>query len=117
MKRVRADWSEVVLVCRKCSKKLKGGFGEDGDQPLARALRREFASGDTSAKAGKSGKSGKPKRRGTKVAVLEVGCFDVCPKGAVVVVSASTPGEWLVVPRGTATSTVRQRLSPDSGEA
>jgi hypothetical protein len=40
IKRVKADWSEVVLVCRKCSKKLGGGFGADGDQKLAKILRK-----------------------------------------------------------------------------
>ena len=31
---VRARWSRAVLVCGKCSRKLDGGFGPDGDQPL-----------------------------------------------------------------------------------
>jgi hypothetical protein len=39
-KRARSDWTEVVLVCRKCSKKLDGGFGEDGDEKLAKVLRK-----------------------------------------------------------------------------
>jgi hypothetical protein len=40
IKGVKADWNEVVLVCRKCSKKLDGGFGADGDQKLAKVLRK-----------------------------------------------------------------------------
>lgn len=108
MKRVRADWTDVVLVCRKCSRKLKGGFGEDGDLPLAKALRRECAEAGGS---GKPGRSGKPKRRGTSVAVLEIGCLDVCPKGAVVVVPAGAPGEWVVVPKGTPLAAVRRRVT------
>jgi len=34
----KTRWSEVVLVCRKCSKKLDGGFGPDGDKTLKKAL-------------------------------------------------------------------------------
>ena len=100
-KRARSDWTEVVLVCRKCSKKLDGGFGEDGDQRLAKALRK-------SLKASGSGKG-----RKAKVAVIEVGCFDVCPKNAVVAVRASNPGDWVVVPRGALTQAVTGRLGLD----
>lgn len=99
IKRVRADWQEVILVCRKCSRKLGGGFGPDGDQRFAKALRREIG---LAAKGGKARKE--------KVGVLEVGCFDVCPKGAVVVVRAAEPGRWLVVPRRTPMAEVAQRL-------
>lgn len=97
-KRARSDWTEVVLVCRKCSKKLDGGFGEDGDQRLAKALRKGVKS------------SGGGKDRKARVAVIEVGCFDVCPKNAVVAVKASNPGDWLVVPRGAPTRAVTERL-------
>ena len=93
-KRARSDWTEVVLVCRKCSKKLDGGFGDDGDQKLAKALRKSFGG----------------KGRKAKVGVIEVGCFDVCPKNAVVVVKASNPGDWVVAPRGASTRAVTERL-------
>ena len=33
---VDANWSHAVLVCKKCSKKLKGGFGPDGSQKLSK---------------------------------------------------------------------------------
>jgi predicted metal-binding protein len=104
-KRARSDWTEVVLVCRKCSKKLDGGFGQDGDEKLAKALRR-------SVKAAGGGKG-----RKAQVAVIEVGCFDVCPKNAVVAVRASNPGEWVVVPRGASTRAVSERLGLVLGEA
>ena len=39
---VRARWSRAVLVCGKCSRKLDGGFGPDGDQPLTKALRKRL---------------------------------------------------------------------------
>ena len=93
-KRARSDWTEVVLVCRKCSKKLDGGFGEDGDRPLAKALRK-----------GLGGKG-----RKARLGIIEVGCFDVCPKNAVVAVRASNPGDWVIVPRGASTELVARRL-------
>jgi len=96
IKRVKADWSDVVLVCRKCSKKLDGGFGDDGDQKLAKALRKAIGA--------------KGKGRKAKAAVIEVDCLDVCPKGAVVAVRASAPKEWAVVPRGTPIKSVVERL-------
>ncbi|HQR90731.1 MAG TPA: (2Fe-2S) ferredoxin domain-containing protein [Caulobacter sp.] len=95
IKTVRTDWSQVVLVCRKCSKKLDGGFGEDGDQSLRKALRRAAGGG---------------KGRKASIGVIEVGCFDLCPRNAVVAANASTPGQWLVVPRGTPIAAVSEQL-------
>jgi hypothetical protein len=34
------------------------------------------------------------------VAVVEVGCFDICPKDAAIALRAAEPGRWLVVPAG-----------------
>ena len=93
-KRARSDWTEVVLVCRKCSKKLDGGFGDDGDQRLAKVLR----------------KRGGGKGRKAQLGVIEVDCLDICPKNAVVAVKASSPGDWVVVPRGATTTAVFERL-------
>lgn len=95
IKAVKTDWSQVVLVCRKCSKKLDGGFGAQGDQSLGKALRRATGGG---------------KGRKAGVGVIAVGCFDLCPKDAVVVANASRPGEWVVVPRGAPIEAVTQRL-------
>lgn len=84
--RAKAGWSTTVLVCRKCSKKLKGkGFGPDGDQPLAKALRKQLHL-----------------RKGRKAAagIIEVGCLDLCPKGAITVVDTRQPDQWLVVRPG-----------------
>lgn len=97
-KRARSDWAEVVLVCRKCAKKLDGGFGADGDLRLAKALRKDL----------------KAKGRKARVGIVEVGCFDVCPKNAVVAVRASNPGDWVIVPRGASTVSVTRRLGLDS---
>lgn len=87
IKQVRADWAEVVLICRKCSRKLDGGFGGKGDRSLAKALRREL-------------RGGKGDHRKDGAAVIEVDCLDICPKDAVVAINAAAPKTWRVIPRG-----------------
>lgn len=91
---VPARWSAVVLVCGKCSKKVKGGFGEKGRTPLAKALR----------------KRAEGKGRKANYGVIETGCLKLCPKGAVVVVDGARPGEWLLVRPGTPVEEVAVRL-------
>ena len=82
---VRSNWRSAVLVCRKCSKKLDGGFGSDGDERLAKALRRHLAL-----------------RKGRKAGagIVEVNCLGVCPKGAVTVVNGADARDWLLVRPG-----------------
>lgn len=113
IKSIRAASEGVVLVCRKCSRKLKGGFGPDGDLPLAKALVRAVAKPGTPAK----NKPSKKKAAGRKaaVAVFEVDCLDICPKGAVVAISGATPGTWFAVPRGTPMDEVTRRLGLAGG--
>jgi predicted metal-binding protein len=82
---VRANWRNVVLICRKCSKKLDGGFGSEGDERLAKALRRHL-----SLKKGRKADAG----------IVEVNCLGVCPKGAVTVVDGADSREWLLVRPG-----------------
>lgn len=86
MKHVTAHWSTCILVCKKCSKKAGGGFGEKGRTSLAKALR-----------ARGSGKRG----RKADFGVIETGCLKLCPKNAVVVIDTAYPQDWRVVPRGT----------------
>lgn len=102
MKRVKADWDEIVLVCRKCSKKLDGGFGKDGEQSLAKGLRRALGA--------------KSKGRKAALAVIEVDCLDICPKDAVVALNAATPGDWAIVPKGAPLKSVARRLGLAVGE-
>ena len=101
LKRAKTDWRDVVLVCRKCQRKLDGeGFGSKGDRPLKKALRKTL-------KAGKGRKA--------EVVVMETDCFDVCPKNAVVAVRAgrrSSP--MLIVPKGADLTEVRKALDLDS---
>ena len=87
---VPTPWQDVILVCGKCSKKLDGGFGADGDASLARALKRELR--------------GSGRRR--SVRVIETKCLGLCPKGAVTVLPARQPGAMLAVPRGTGSAAV-----------
>lgn len=82
---VRSNWRNAVLVCRKCSRKLDGGFGPDGDARLAKALRKHLA-----LKKGRKAAAG----------IVEVDCQGVCPKGAVTVVNAAHSRDWLLVRPG-----------------
>ena len=77
MREARSNWREVVLICRKCTRKLDGGFGSDGDKSLRKALRKEL-------KLAKGRKAG--------LALVEVDCLKLCPKDAVTVVLGSAPG-------------------------
>ena len=85
-RRVASRWSTAVLVCRKCSKKLKdGGFGPDGDKPLAKALRKHLQLG---------------KDRKSHAGIIAVGCLDICPRRAVTVIDTRHPDQWLIVKPG-----------------
>jgi predicted metal-binding protein len=92
---VRSNWDHAVLVCRKCSKKLDGGFGPDGDERLAKALRRHL-----SLKKGRKASAG----------IVEVNCLGVCPKGAVTVINGSQWREWLLVKPGADLDELARRL-------
>ena len=83
--RVRSNWANAILVCAKCCRKLDGGFGKHGKQPLGKALRKHLA-----LKKGRKAAAG----------VVDVKCLGVCPRGAVTVVNAAATGEWLIVPAG-----------------
>ena len=100
IKIAKTQWRDVVLVCKKCSKKLDGGFGPDGDKTLKKALRKYL-------KAGKGRKA--------ELAVIETGCFDICPKDAVIAVNAAEPKQLLIVPVGADLLEVKARLRLDDG--
>jgi predicted metal-binding protein len=80
------NWDHVVLVCGKCSKRLKGGFGPKGRTPLAKALRKFL---------------GLKKRGKGPLGIVETRCLGVCPRGAVTVINGAESSEWLLVPAGT----------------
>jgi len=95
MKPVRSDWQGAILICRKCSKKVGGGFGDGGNLSLAKLLKRGMGLG---------------RKRKSRVGVVEVGCLDICPKRAVTVVDTRRPGAWQVVPAGISLGEVAERL-------
>lgn len=82
---IPSNWQGAVMVCRKCSKRLGGGFGPKGKQSLAKALRQEKRS-----KKGRKGSFG----------VVEVPCLGICPRGAVTLIDGARPERWLIVPKG-----------------
>lgn len=98
-------WRDVVLICRKCQKKLDGGFGPDGDLTLKKALKRYLKRDHI--RVGKGRKA--------ELALIQTGCFDVCPKGAVTVVNAARPDAFLVVPAGADLLEVKARLGLSDG--
>ena len=92
---ILARWRGAVLVCRKCSKKLDGGFGPKGKLRLAKGLRKQV---------------GLKKGRRGSIGIVEVDCFGLCPAGGVTVVDAANPGEWLIVPRGADLAALARQL-------
>ena len=99
----KTKWRDVVLVCRKCSKKLDGGFGPDGDKTLKKALKK-YLKGPKPAEGRKA-----------ELAVIETACFDICPKNAVIAVNAANPKALLIVPAGADLFEVKARLGLDDG--
>ena len=98
---VVGPWRDVLLICRKCSRKLGGGFGPDGTDTLPRAVKHALR--------------GSGRRR--EVRILEVGCLGVCPKNAVTVMHGADPGRMLVIPGGSEPSLLLSRLdgtAPDT---
>ena len=100
LKTAETRWRDVILVCRKCQKKLDGGFGPDGEFTLKKALRKYLRRG---------------KKKTADLAVIGVPCFDVCPKNAVVAVNAARPKALLIVPAGADLIEVCERLGLEQG--
>ncbi|QLC26795.1 hypothetical protein HFP57_04180 [Parasphingopyxis algicola] len=95
MKTVRSDWQSAILVCRKCSKRLGGGFGPKGKTRLAKALSKHLG-----------GKKGRTARLG----IVEVNCLSVCPKKAVTVVQSGNLLNWVLVKPGMPMEKVSEAL-------
>jgi predicted metal-binding protein len=89
-------FAAVLLICRKCGKKLDGGFGPERDDTLARALKR------TLRETGQ--------RR--SVRIVETKCLGLCPKNAVTVLPATQPDRILTVPAGTDPAELMASLQP-----
>ncbi len=87
-------WTTVLLVCRKCGKKLKGGFGPKHKDSLKGELRQALR--DTG------------RRRDVKI--IETGCLSLCPKHGVTALNASAPGTLHVIQAGTQPDAALRRL-------
>lgn len=96
MERVKAPWEGVALVCRKCTRKLHGGFGRKERQDLSKVLRETL----------------KETGRRRALRVIEVDCLGLCPKKAVAVIGAAAPGHVVVVPAGADPTAVLAMLGP-----
>jgi len=62
---------------------------------------------------GKYLKAGKGRK--AELAVIETGCFDICPKDAVIAVNAAAPKQLLIVPVGADLLEVKARLGLEDG--
>ena len=91
----RSRWRDSVLVCRKCSKKLRGGLGKKGKRTLRGLLKDVY---------------GDAKGRRAEIGIIEVPCFKLCPKRAVSVAKGSKPGTLFEVPEGMAVEDVLEAL-------
>ena len=91
----RSKWRESVLICRKCSKKLRGGFGKKGMRTLRGLLKDVY---------------GDAKGRRAELGIVEVPCFKLCPKRAVSVALGTKPGMLFEVAEGTAVEHVLEAL-------
>ncbi len=60
--RVSSNWGSAVLICKKCTKKVDGGFGDKGRTGLAKLLKKEIGKG-----------------RKASLGVIEVKCLGICP--------------------------------------
>jgi len=102
MRIVPSRWQGAVLVCGKCSKRVGGGFGEDGRIGLAKALRRHLG-----LKTGRKAGAG----------VVEVKCLGLCPKQQVVAIDAARPAEWHLIDPGTPLDRIVADLRLPTGDA
>lgn len=82
-------WRIVLIVCRKCGKKLDGGFGRKRKESLKSALR--------------------PYRQ-RDIRICEAACLGVCPKGGVTALNATHPGTIHVIPAGADAAEAMQTL-------
>ncbi len=77
-------WREVIILCRKCGKKLDGGFGLKGTESLKTELRQALR------------ETGQRRQ----VRVMETACLGVCPKNGVTALNATRPGVIHIIPAG-----------------
>lgn len=86
VRKLATRWAETVLFCGRCSKRVCGGFGEDGETRLDKALREQL---------------GIHKGRKGSIGFVRTRCFDICPPNAVTVAKGSEPSTLYLIPRAT----------------
>ncbi len=89
----------IVIVCRKCTRKLKGGFGKKQKHGLRSMLR-------DAAKAGGLRRT---------LRIVETGCLSLCPKRAVTLTTSMRPGALVAVPEGASAEAVLDHLGLRGG--
>jgi hypothetical protein len=99
--KVSSRWEEIVLICRKCSKRVDGGFGAKGKTRLDKALRTEL----DIAKGKKA-----------RIGLIMAPCFDLCPKDGVTVACGSKPGALYVAKKGADVREIAQELGLEPQE-
>jgi hypothetical protein len=90
-------WETIILLCRKCARKMDGGYGTNGKETLGTALREAF----------------REKGHRRDVRIIETRCMDVCPKKAVTALNANRPDRIMTIPKGTAATEVMEQLMPE----
>lgn len=94
IKSYRTPWTNILLLCGKCARKMDGGYGEEGEDTLRSALKSTLkATGH---------------KRDTHI--IETKCMGLCPKNAVTAVNAGHPGRMLAIPKGTDVNEALARL-------
>jgi predicted metal-binding protein len=97
----QTPWRDVVIVCRKCGKKLDGGFGAKRRESLKVMLRQAI----------------RDMGRRRTLRVFEVSCMGICPKQGVTALNATSPGTIHVIPAGTAGQAALRTLLGDHAGA
>ena len=76
----------LVAICKKCGKKVGGGFGEGGKASLAKALKKALDL---------------PKWKRSPIRIVETGCMKLCPKNAIAVTTSGDARLVYVIPERT----------------
>jgi predicted metal-binding protein len=93
-----ASWKSIILLCGKCARKMKGGYGAKGRDTLRTMLR------ETLREHGR--------RRDCKI--IETRCMGICPRKAVTAVNAERPDTLFTIPKGTSPNEALSRLIDSS---
>jgi len=91
-------WKTVILLCGKCARKMKGGYGSKGKDTLRTVLRGAI----------------RVKGQRRDVRIIETRCMGICPKKAVTALNASHPDRILTIPKGAAEDEAMGQLMSDA---